>query len=524
MSRNMTLYAISMFVFGVAYLGGYAHGIENIRITPNDRLEQGLSTLLESSDDEALASALNDVVSLSHLKENADELLSAVDACLDRSAGKSDLAHKIELAKAQLLAKSGRWDEAKSLFDTAIQEGYDKAAPTYLECLTTIGKNKERAVEEFNLCVGKPSYLDYRGQPEDLSVFATVLLFARGDDPEFSAMSDVFPYLVIDPKDENRLEITRALCLATDGKYEESLKALESVQTRIADDESQKETNRVLPLYAAWVSFDKGEDNDGARQYLQDFYERNPEDPGHVLGRILRIAYYFERYGDLRHKIPEVTEYLLDSEMFEDEEIRAKLNAEVQSNPQMKAKMPADLYAHVLELHAHGLSWRYDWQNAVKIWDKLVEDYYPQTVTGASALMSKAVYVASKNNPDGRDALGAIDYLNDILENAPYDEILPHVLRLKAKYLAMTAQYDEAKQILERVIALIPPNPTPEFKECLEMAKGLQQAIPQMEEYKRLDAEYKAMKEKRKNETREEARERIRREMEEYRKNLKSNQ
>jgi len=243
-----------------------------------------------------------------------------------------------------------------------------------------------------------------------------------------------------------------------------------------------------------------------------------------VLGRILRIAYYFERFGNMRHKIVEVTEYLLNCEMFENEELRARLNAEVQTNPQMKAKMPADLYAHVLELHAHSLSWKFDWQNAVAIWDKLIGDYYPHTVTGASALMSKAVYVASKNNPEGRDVQSALDYLNDILENAPYDEILPHVLRLKAKYLAMIGRYDEARQALQQMLALIPPNPSPEFKECLEMARWLEKAIPQMEEYKRLDDEYKARKEKQKNETMEERIERYRRESREYNQNQQSNQ
>ncbi len=240
--------------------------------------------------------------------------------------------------------------------------------------------------------------------------------------------------------------------------------------------------------------------------YKQDelFYERNAEDPGHALGRILRIAYYFERLVNMRHKICEVTEYLLNSEMFEDEKIRARLNAEVQSNPLMKAKMPADLYAHVLELHAHSLSWKFDWQNAVIIWDQLFQDYYPHTITGASALMSKAVYTASKNNPGGRDVALALDYLNDILENAPYDEIMPHVLRLKAKYLSMTARYNEAREALKQVYALIPPHPTPEFKQCLDMAQGMEQSISKMEEYKRMDDEYKSMKERRKNETREE--------------------
>jgi tetratricopeptide (TPR) repeat protein len=111
--------------------------------------------------------------------------------------------------------------------------------------------------------------------------------------------------------------------------------------------------------------------------------------------------------------------------------------------------------------------------------------------------MSKAVYTASKNNPAGRDVAGALDYLNDILENAPYDEIMPHVLRLKAKYLTMSARYDEAREVLEQVIVLIPPHPTPEFKQCLDMAQGMEQSIAKMEEYKRMDDEYKAMKERR---------------------------
>jgi endo-beta-N-acetylglucosaminidase D len=207
------------------------------------------------------------------------------------------------------------------------------------------------------------------------------------------AVHDVFPQLVVTERDPYSLELARGICQAIDGQKAEGIKTLISINSMATEDKNAIEEFKAIPLYIAWLEYDADLKED-ADKWLDIYYERNQDDPGHVLGRVLRIAYYFERKTDLKEKIPMVTDWLVNSEIFTNPEIKNLVNSEVLTNAAYNAKMPADLYAHVLELHAHGLSWQRNWEQAVPIWDQLMEEYYPHTITGTAAAMSKATYLA----------------------------------------------------------------------------------------------------------------------------------
>lgn len=475
------------------------------KLSAEDRFERNRLKLQQESDPEVLVKAAQDLVNFVHLSPTPEELINSLDQQISNLIGKNmKIYQDLALVKANILARIGRWNEAKTLFETAIQEKWPQSLQSYLDCMTATGRNRERAIEEFNRCVDTPSYLDYRGRREDLSVFMTILLFARKDNPDFRAVQNVFPNLIFNDKNPYLLELSHAICLITDENYEEGIARFLSIESVLREANTGDPVYKDIPLFIAWALFNEGKNYDQAREWLRIFQERNQEDLGHVLGRILRIAYYFERYADLRHKIVEVTSFLLDNPMFTNSDIRSKLNAEVQTNPLMKTKMPADLYAHVLELHAHSLSWKFDWPNAVKIWDEIIKDYYPHTITGASAMMSKIVYLASSNNVEGGDIGGALELLDHLLENAPYDEIIFHALRLKVKYKGMSGEYKEALSILQQLYDWIPPNPTPEQKECLEKAKRMEENIYKSMEYQRMADENRIRRERFRNMTREE--------------------
>ena len=269
----------------------------------------------------------------------------------------------------------------------------------------------------------------------------------------FSSINDVFPNLIVTDKDPVLLEILRALCMGADGNYKEAIQMLETVDSQIAGKKEYEETYKILPLYIAWTGFNEALDYDKARKNLDLFWSRNTGDPGHVLGRILRIAYYFERSAQLKPRICEITTWLLASEMNTNTKIKSAINEEIKINKVLQEKMPSDLFDHVLEVHAHSLSWQYKWDEAVKIWDQLIERNYPNSITGASAYMSKAVYLPSVFNPKP-DLATAKTMLLDILDKAPYDEIIFHVKRILAEFTYMEGKNDEALAIVNEVVTL----------------------------------------------------------------------
>ncbi|MEW6238783.1 MAG: hypothetical protein AB1656_25650 [Candidatus Omnitrophota bacterium] len=468
---------ISLTLFLLAGMNFFAFSEALEKGSIADRLAKGNSAILNEKDEGVLTKSLGDLVKYAHVIGDLPSMVEKIDLRLQNEEKSSNLYRQLVLNKAQLAGRNSQWQEAKTLFEQAIAENWPKAIPTYLDCMTAVGKNKERCIEEFNRCVGKPDYLDYRERKEDLSVFRTVLLFAKEDDSAISAVRDVFPYLIFNDKKPILLELTRALCLAADSLFDESIKSLQAIDTLLADKKEDEEFYKTMPLYIAWTMFEAGSDYDAAREWLKVFYQRNPDDAGHVLGRILRIAYFFDRNGGKRHIIPEVTAYLKDSPIFSDAAIRERVNKEVLTNEQMRATMPSDLYWHVLELHAHGLSWRFQWEEAAAAWRELMKECYPATPTGANAAMSLAVYIASKNNPGGRDVFGAIALLEDIVQNAPFDDMLPHVYRLLAKYTGMSGQYEKALEILQEVYNRIPPKANGEMGECLRLSKEMEQGI-----------------------------------------------
>lgn len=469
---------------------------KNARKPARERLDISLKTLAGDASKEEKEQALDDLVRFCYLNQNQevfnDILTENIAKCTD-----DGLKQKLELSKAQILAASN-WVEAKSIFDRARKENWPKATTTYLETMTKAGKNKERAIEEFNSCYGKPDYLDYRGRKEDLSVLMAVLRFAKEDDAKFSALNDVFPNLIVTDKDPVLLEILRALCIGADGNYKEAIQMLETIDNQIAGKKEYEETYKILPLYTAWIGFIELADLDKARKNLDIFWSRNTDDPGHVLGRVLRIAYDYERtaQSQLKLNICEVTSWLLSSEMNKNSQIKAAINAEYKTNSTLQAKMPAELFDHVLEVHAYGLSWRGQWDEAVKIWDQLIEKYYPNNITGACAMMSKATCIPSiySKNQDDKAALAMV---KDILEKAPYDEILIDVTTLLGEYSYMLGNHQDALAAVKEIYDLIPPNPRGQESRGLKEAQDLEIRINKSIQIKKdLDDMYKRNKEK----------------------------
>ena len=175
--------AISLLFMGLLFCPQSDAIAKNARMPAKQRLEQSIQVLSSTASKEDKEQALDDLVRFNYLNTNVDLFKDLLDENITKSTDES-LKQKFELAKAQILAAKN-WDEANTIFDRARKENWPKATTIYLESMTKVGKNKERAIEEFNSCYGKPDYLDYRGRKEDLSVLIAVMRFAKEDDAKF---------------------------------------------------------------------------------------------------------------------------------------------------------------------------------------------------------------------------------------------------------------------------------------------------------------------------------------------------
>ena len=178
--------------------------------------------------------------------------------------------------------------------------------------------------------------------------------------------------------------------------------------------------------------------------------------------RALKLTYAMEQSQQDLPKIPELTGLLVKSEYI--------------TNPAIENELPEANVASLLTMHQLGLSWRHEWDEAGRVCLQIMDRFYPQTLSGASAAMNFGLYLWMRQ----RDLDGAERMFKDILDRAPYDGITPHVERLLAKLYAKQKRYDESLALLDKVIERIDPSQTGPLGRCRKKAVRLREAALQL--------------------------------------------
>ncbi|HQQ00826.1 MAG TPA: hypothetical protein PLY86_20430, partial [bacterium] len=179
----------------------------------------------------------------------------------------------------------------------------------------------------------------------------------------------------------------------------------------------------------------------------------NADDPEHLLFRSRNLTYGMDETPSDIRRIAEVTRVLVNSDLMATKEARAKL--------------PMNLAASILEKHRESLGWRYETEESNRLAMLIMDEYYPQTLSGANAAMNFAAYIAlDKGDLDGGRRL-----LNHILENAPYDGVVPHVKRVLAQIALREKKPDTAMELTNETLERVGPLPEGgPLKRCLENA------------------------------------------------------
>jgi len=434
--------------------------LESKRLPVAERIQRASETMQVSDDQAVVGEAARDLARFSKTPERAQAALAEIDALIRKSSPDSHAFRWGNLAKARVLARLDRKDEALAIFRTAIAECWDKNV--YREFFETCGEAGQfalMAVEEYHRQTGdeySDEVREFHGLGDDLIDVLCHLRSMRVDRPDSLAMQEILPQLKESKRRPLANRIAKALCLSADGRYDEALTELDQIQAILSAEDapvSDRDESKDLPLYRTAVLLFQGQDYDAARDAFRDYMARNADDPEHLLFRSRNLTYGMDETPSDIRRIAEFTRVLVNSDLMATKEARAKL--------------PMNLAASILEKHRESLGWRYETEESNRLAMLIMDEYYPQTLSGANAAMNFAAYIAlDKGDLDGGRRL-----LNHILENAPYDGVVPHVKRVLAQIALREKKPDQAMELTNDTLERVGPLPEGgPLKRCLENA------------------------------------------------------
>lgn len=410
-----------------------------------ERYDLALSYIREAGDAAAAGEALKDLVRYSKAFGKDAESLAEVETLLGKTSPGTELYGRANLAKARLLMRLGQNSEAVQLFrqgvvqrwkDNAFWEMNDSFLETNQQTALAIDEYHRNATDEYDKATRS-----FYGVGADLSVFFIRLREAKLANPNMSAMEDVFAHLEPSAWRPHVLDTAKALCLAFDNRVDEALALLDEVERNVREldaTKNEQEEWKYLPFYRAQILFLHSTDYDAARTALQEYIDRNPTDPNLVMNRTLEYIYSLDDTPEGQKKVAEVTSFILQSELF--------------TNEEMKQLLPDHQIASVYDKHQLSLGWRGDVAEAERICKFVMDNYYPQTVAGANCAMNYAKYISSRTKDDDK----AIELFKDILLNAPYDSIVPWVKHDLAEFSLRKEEFQLASDYAAEVMRLIP--------------------------------------------------------------------
>ncbi|HQO33025.1 MAG TPA: hypothetical protein PLG59_00075, partial [bacterium] len=232
---------------------------------------------------------------------------------------------------------------------------------------------------------------------------------------------------------------------------EEALTQLDEITGFLASKDALPSTyneNKDLPLYRAAILLFEGRDYDAMRAAFRQYMDLNTDDRGKVLARAVSLTYALEHFQKDLPRIPELTTFIVNSEYFTD--------------PQIESQLPEGSIASLLTKHQLGLSYRNQWDEAAQVCQMIMDRFYPQNLSGASAAMSYGYYLWTIKG----DGVAALKMFDDIMERAPFDGVAPHVRRLKAQLLVGQSRYGEAVPLLDDAIRRLGPNEKEALRRC----------------------------------------------------------
>ncbi len=401
--------------------------LQSKKLPATERVDRAKATIENSTDDVVVAEAVYD---LSRFWNNPEEKLAVIEEVLSKVDTNSKSCQRAEMAKAHILARLDRKAESRAIFEKGVAEGWERALHFYHNSLWETGDYPQIAIDTYKRLAETPD-TDHSGEYQRERDFVGMfdsLRAMRALDPAFQAIDTVYPQLKDSESRPLAKPFAEAVCLAADDRYSEALVALDTIQDASdsgkykGPDESQN-----LPFLRAAALFFEGRDPYAARAQMRRYMDLTADNPFWAMSRISYFLCTMEHSDRDGKNILELTSMLLDCEYMTDPAVRSKLQ-----DWQL---------ASILGWHQKGLTFRGRWEESADLCLKIMDQYYPQTITGANTALGIGLYVSWHD----KDRDGAERILRAILEEAPYDGVAVYVLVALAEIA--DARGDRAKAL-----------------------------------------------------------------------------
>lgn len=442
--------------------------LENYKETRNYRLSRdlrsfALNTIRVSRNQDVIQEAIQDLLKHSNSAIQHEDALHVLDEVIANSTSESEAFRSATLGKGKLLKRLGRDAESKTLFHKSIQQRMLHAMWRYSESLIDAGELDEASKLEYRRVIGLGDYAHYRAEKEDFFIFITLLRMMKNNNPNVSAMDQVFADLEDSTAYPQAKNIMKALCLTEDGSYQDAIDLLKQVDIQLVANSNIQSGSilneyRNIPLYITSAMLYQDEDLNSVGKYFKDFLIRNQSDPRHIYVKTLKVVRDLEvNFENDMRKAHVITAPLLTSGI-----VTGPTNAELFSEEEIAA-----LY------ELHGISLMYDgrMEEGIAVQKTVMNSYYPQTLAGATCAMNWARYTAwTKWDFDTAEGI-----LLGILRDAPYPESLPWVKLSLAQIYHHKKETVKALEYVNEVLDLVTESDRGFIQRCREKAIELKQ-------------------------------------------------
>lgn len=406
-------------------------------LSPSDQVTYAIQKISTEQDPELLRTALEDILKFSSTPEENQTSLQQVETALAKLPGEGADFQKVTLYKAKVLRRLGR-EEGDALFARAYDEQWPQYQYEYEQSLFETNNLTDAALLEFDRASGRLNGNLYQVPPyeegvEDLGRFKLFLNRIQSKNPDTAIVYEIIEQL--DSREEPYLlkELAKALCYSEYGLYEPAKNMIAQVET---DRERHAETPgwKDLPLYKSMILMDEGKDLPAAQTEFRNYMAARE---GHY--KLIYSA------GD---RYIESLQYPKEDYAKRDEIALLLIESPITREEAVKQTFSDYELAHLYDVYHQGVAWSGDLDKSAEICKYVYATYFP-SLPAANCALNYALYLSWH---DGGDLDAAMDILNTIAAQAPYDTLMPNVRVIQAEILLKKGEITQAYNYVQEAI------------------------------------------------------------------------
>ncbi|MEW6234680.1 MAG: hypothetical protein AB1656_04775 [Candidatus Omnitrophota bacterium] len=465
----ISLFILSLIVFSpLSRSQDSASAVEQYR-RARDRMPLSLcrtnaiSAISKQQDAETLKAALEDLLKWSATAQENEEALQFIGAVLAKLPAAGADHQKVMLFKGKALRRLGRSEEGDAIFAQAYAEKWPQFQYENERSLMERRDYAAVARQEFERVSGRMNGSLYQVPPftdgfEDLGLFKIYLNRLKVNSPETAAMEAVYAPMAQVKEPALMLAMAKALCLSVDGRFDEAMQEINGAEANL-NPSGDAPAGKDIPLCMTMILIDSGASRDAAQAEFRKFMEAHGSDWHVIYTGGVRCVRSLEERFEQRERMVDITSLLIDSPIIQDATARSTFST-------------YDI-AHLYDLHQIGLSWSGKLDDAMEICKYVINTFTLNNLPAANCAVCLARYLSSNK----QDYDGALDLLNGVAREAPFEAIMPWVCLSQGEILNKKGMRIQALGCAQDAITRSLMYEGGTLKGCLDDALKLQQDV-----------------------------------------------